>query len=204
MSDHDALLTLLPPITAALKRGPLVVKLLIACNVVCFPSLDDAAVYGTHRRHYTPRRWLTAVFAHGDLLHLAHNMAALAVVGPAVHRALRLSSARFLILYAVSAFVSECASLGWRVFTRSDSYSVGASGAISGLLSALGMLRPHEAEHLLGTNRSIHPLAQIMLNVVVDLATSLQTGRNLDIAGHAGGALAGYVVAWAHTRRWAW
>jgi membrane associated rhomboid family serine protease len=204
MSDHDALIALLPPITAALKRGPLVVKLLIACNLVCFPSLDDPTVCGTHRRHYAPRRWLTAVFAHGDVLHLAHNMAAMALVGPAVYRALRLSSSRFLFLYAVSALVSECASLGWRMHTRSNSYSVGASGAISGLLMALGVLRPREAEHLLGTDRSIHPLLQILLNIVLDLASSLQTGRNLDIAGHAGGALAGYLVAWGHMRKRTW
>jgi membrane associated rhomboid family serine protease len=122
-------------------------------------------------------------------------MAALAIVGPSVYRALRERTDAFLTLYTSAALVAEAASLLFRTVVRSNSYSVGASGAISGLLAALSVLRPGEHQLISGSDVRVHPLVQILINICLDVATAVKTGRSLDVAGHAGGAGAGWLFA---------
>ena len=83
---------------------------------------------------------------------------------------------------------------------RDDSYSVGASGAISAMIAALSVLLPAAARHLLGARTDLHPLAQIAANCALDFAASMRSGRRVDIAGHAGGAVGGWLIASALTR----
>jgi membrane associated rhomboid family serine protease len=42
--------------------------------------------------------------------------------------------------------------------------------------------------------------SQIVLNCLVDFVSSIRSGRNIDIAGHAGGAIGGLCVAYALKR----
>ena len=54
------------------------------------------------------------------------------------------------MLYLLSGAMSELASLCFRRWTKSDDYSVGASGAISGVLAAIGQLHPRLARQMFG------------------------------------------------------
>src|SRR5204862_4637739 len=76
-------------------------------------------------------RLLTAAFLHAGLLHIAFNMGALYLFGPALERAL--GRGRFLALYLAAALGGSVASY---LFSSRAALSVGASGAIFGVYGA--------------------------------------------------------------------
>ncbi len=76
-------------------------------------------------------RLVTAMFLHSGLLHLALNMYALYLLGPPLERAL--GHGRFLTLYLVAGLGGSVASY---TFSPLLTISVGASGAIFGLMAA--------------------------------------------------------------------
>ena len=81
---------------------------------------------------------LTSMFLHGGFLHLAGNMLYLWIFGDNIED--KIGSARFLILYLASGMVAATAHL----IMNSDSAipSLGASGAVSGVLGAYILLYP--------------------------------------------------------------
>jgi rhomboid protease GluP len=82
-------------------------------------------------RELEPWRVLSAVFVHGSLIHIGMNMLSLVNLGRGLEPHFR--SARFLVLYLVSGAVGFYCTLWLR---GSHAFSVGASGAIFGLLGS--------------------------------------------------------------------
>jgi rhomboid protease GluP len=78
-----------------------------------------------------PWRVLSAVFVHGSLIHIGMNMLSLINLGRTLEPHFR--SARFLVLYLLSGALGFCGTLWWR---GGNAFSVGASGAVFGLLGA--------------------------------------------------------------------
>lgn len=141
---------------------PVVMNLLIA-NVVAYVAvmlLSKAFIYeyfslfpvGSPFFHW----WqpLTYMFLHGGFSHLFFNMYALWMFGRDLER--EMGSRRFLIYYLVCGVGAALVQLGMaqidlaRMVEYSPSYwdylctpTVGASGAIFGLLLAFGMLHPN-------------------------------------------------------------
>ena len=90
--------------------------------------LDQARVW------FEPWRLLTAMFLHGSPNHLFFNMFGLFIFGPILEE--RIGAKRFLYLYlGAGLFASLAAALLYPL-------SLGASGAIFGVLGALIMLLP--------------------------------------------------------------
>lgn len=85
-----------------------------------------------------PLRLVAAIFLHGGWLHLAGNMAFLAVFGDDVES--RLRPRRFLLLYLGSGLVASLAQIA--ASPRSPLPLLGASGAIAGVLGAFLVLFP--------------------------------------------------------------
>jgi membrane associated rhomboid family serine protease len=77
-----------------------------------------------------PLTWLTSMFLHGDLMHLLGNMVFLFIVGVAVESAL--GGFWFVLLYLATGIAGD--ALHMLVHPASTMPSVGASGAISGLM----------------------------------------------------------------------
>ncbi|MEC7364189.1 MAG: rhomboid family intramembrane serine protease, partial [Actinomycetota bacterium] len=77
-------------------------------------------------------RLLTSAFLHGSFLHIAFNMYVLFALGPTLERIL--GHVRFTALYLLSAVGGAVASY---FFSDITTVSVGASGAIFGLMGAL-------------------------------------------------------------------
>ncbi len=138
-------------------------------------------------------RWetlLTACFLHSGIVHLGFNMLALWLAGPEVERAV--GSARMAPMYLVAGAFGNLLGVEYNWITRSDVFSVGASGAISGVLSAALVVG-------LRTEGRRSPLAGEMalwlgFVLVFGLASSLRGGR-IDNAAHLGGAVAGALIA---------
>ena len=99
-------------------------------------SLRFGALLGPPVISHEPWRVLSAVFLHGSVMHIAMNMLSLVSLGRTLEPHFR--SARFALVYLLSGALGFCASVWWRGETA---FSVGASGAIFGLLgSFIGVL----------------------------------------------------------------
>lgn len=129
-------------------------------------------------------RLLTCAFLHGGFIHLAVNMYALNALGPLVEKVY--GRIKFLIIYFVSAFVASIFS-----FSFSSSISVGASGAIFGLLGAT-LIFAYKMRNKIGTKMVSNILSVIALNAFLGLALP-----NIDNFGHLGGLVGGTLISLA-------
>lgn len=127
-----------------------------------------------------PWRVLSAVFVHGNLIHLGINMLSLLNLGRTLEPHFR--SARFLILYLLSGALGFCTTV-W--IAGSHARSVGASGAIFGLLGAfIGAL-------IIRRNPGWQRVFFSNLMMAFALAYFVP---NIDNSAHAGGFVAGLVL----------
>ena len=130
-------------------------------------------------------RLITPVFLHASLLHIGVNMYSLWALGPAVERFF--GHGRFLAIYLLAGISGVLLSL-----VMSPNPSVGASGAIFGLLGALAtFLYLHRATF--GQFGAMQ-LRQLLFVALINLGLGLSPG--IDNWGHVGGMLAGAVLAW--------
>ncbi len=79
-------------------------------------------------------RFITAIFLHGSLIHLVYNLFALLFFGFIVEKLI--GSKKFLILFFASGVLANLIAVNFY-----DS-SLGASGAIYGILGCLAVIRP--------------------------------------------------------------
>jgi membrane associated rhomboid family serine protease len=129
-------------------------------------------------------RLLTSTLLHGSILHLLFNMYALYWLGPQLERTL--GHSRFAALYVLSALGGSVASY-W--FSDLQTVSVGASGAIFGLITAtivIGRQMRTDVSQL---------VVLLGINVVSGFA---QPG--IDWRAHFGGAVTGAAVAFLFTK----
>lgn len=129
-------------------------------------------------------RLFTSTLLHGSILHLLFNMYALYWLGPQLERSL--GHIRFAALYVMSALGGSVASY-W--FSDVRTVSVGASGAIFGLITAtivIGREMRADVSQL---------IVLLGINVVIGF---LQPG--IDWRAHFGGAVTGAAVAFVYTK----
>jgi membrane associated rhomboid family serine protease len=129
-------------------------------------------------------RLLTSVFLHGSLLHLAFNMYVLFVLGPPLERLL--GHARFLMLFLIAGLGGAVASF---TFSSINTVSVGASGAIFGLMGALVVAGRHLRADI------TQVLVLIGINVVIGFIAP-----GVDWRAHLGGLLTGAAVAFVFSK----
>lgn len=79
-------------------------------------------------------RFLTSILLHGDLGHLIYNLFALALFGSMLEKFV--GSRRFLVIFFVSGIFANLISVNFY------EASLGASGAIYGILGALVVIKP--------------------------------------------------------------
>lgn len=79
-------------------------------------------------------RFFTAMFLHGDIAHLLYNMLALFFFGMILEKLI--GSKKFLLVYFSSGIIANLISINFY------SSSLGASGAIFGIIGALIIIRP--------------------------------------------------------------
>ena len=121
-------------------------------------------------------RLLTAGFLHAGLFHLATNMLSLWILGSMLEPAF--GRWRFGLIYLVSLL---CGSFG-ALLMSPDSVTVGASGAIFGLLGAAAVLARNRGFSLMESGLGIW----IGLNLLITF-----TVPNISIGGHVGGLVGG-------------
>jgi rhomboid protease GluP len=139
-------------------------------------------------------RWetlVTACFIHNGVLHLALNMLVFWMSAPLVERTV--GSARTALMYMVAGVVGNLLGVAHGWLARTSPWTVGASGAIAGVLAAAFVLGWRE-EGWRG------PLTQatarwLLFFMVLGVLSSRLGGRLVDNAAHLGGAIAGALLA---------
>jgi len=129
-------------------------------------------------------RLFTCMFVHADILHILFNMIALYSIGPVVER--YYGKSKFLLIYLVSGLLGSIFS---GVFMTADSISIGASGAIFGLLGSICYFTYYYRATLQGILRgSIMPV--IIINLVIGFLSS-----SIDLSAHIGGLIGGILIS---------
>jgi membrane associated rhomboid family serine protease len=210
------------PLRALLLRNstPVITLFIIAVNVLCFLFelshpiyLRDQFIarYALIPDQFRPTALVTSMFLHGGWLHLIGNMWFLWVFGSHIEDAM--GSAKFLIFYLISgiasALVQTFVNLGSPIPT------IGASGAIAGVMGAFLILYPRvrivTLVFIIVFITTIELPAAIMLiywfalQVLSGLGSLASISRAQGIAwfAHVGGFLAGILMvrAFAGNRR---
>lgn len=139
-------------------------------------------------------RLVSSIFLHNGILHLLCNMYALYVLGPQLESFF--GKVKFLIIYLLSGVAGNLLSL---LFMADNVVSVGASGAIFGLMGALLYFGYHYRVYL-GTVIKSQIIPILVINLIIGFLIS---GINnfAHIGGLVGGVLISMVVGIKHNTK---
>ncbi|MDT0109250.1 rhomboid family intramembrane serine protease [Listeria booriae] len=182
----------------ARKEKPYVTYVLLAIQIAVFLIMTFTG--GTSNNTYNLVRWgakfnpliyagewwrfITPMFIHIGLLHLLMNSVVLYIIGPMAEKLY--GKWRYALIYFISGITGVVASFVFNV-----NVSAGASTAIFGIFGALlylVVLKPHIYARSLG----ISIAGLVVVNLVVDLFS-----QGIDLAGHIGGLVGGFLIAGA-------
>lgn len=174
----------------------IIISICVAMFVLCFfvgngPSDVKTLVFmGANSSYYTKAgeyyRLLTCIFLHAGFAHIICNMYSLIVIGPQVESFY--GKLKYLFIFLVSGICGSILSL---VFSSSNIVSVGASGAIFGLLGAIIYFGYHYRVYL-GNVLKSQIIPVIILNLVIGFMIS-----GIDNFAHVGGLIGGLFAAMA-------
>ncbi|MBW2702544.1 MAG: rhomboid family intramembrane serine protease [Deltaproteobacteria bacterium] len=133
-------------------------------------------------------RLFASIFLHGNLQHIFFNGMALVVLGSFVERLL--GARRFLVLFAFSGLAGSIASA-----MLGEGFSVGASGAILGLLGASAVFTFRPVPGLLPEVVLVQLKRNMLINMVLVGVVSLLP--RVDLFAHMGGVAAGALLVWS-------
>ncbi len=141
-----------------------------------------------------------AMFMHGDLLHIGGNMLYLWIFGDNVED--RMGHVKFIIFYLLCGLLASGAHIFFSPNSRIP--SLGASGAIAGVLGAYLVLFPHQRVRVLVPLGIFSSLTELPALIVIGLWGLLQfisgfgsigvEGGGVAYMAHVGGFVAGLLL----------
>lgn len=177
------------------KKKPFITYGLIALNIFLYiipivlgsynNLIDRFCLYGPYVRDYQEYyRLIAGGFLHGDIFHLLFNCYALYVIGSQLEGFM--GKGKYIIIYLFSLLMGSLMSM-----TFSDYASIGASGAIFGLMGSLLYFGYHYRIYLGNTLKSqIIPL--ILINLLYGAVVS-----GIDNFAYIGGLIGGCLITMA-------
>lgn len=173
------------------RKKPVVTTILVVVNILIYvlsilfgqykEIVNSFCVYGPLIRLGEYYRLITGIFLHGNLIHLLFNCYALWIIGSQIESFM--GKWKYLIIYLFSGLMGSLFSI-----TFSNYASIGASGAIFGLLGSMLYFGYHYRVYLGNVIRSqIIPL--IILNLLFGFMLS-----GVDNFAHIGGLLGGVLI----------
>ena len=152
--------------------------------------LEHGALYAPAIREGEWYRLLTHIFLHGDILHLGNNMLILFCLGNALEH--YLGKISYVGIYFFSGIL---AGLGSVVYNTDNTVSVGASGAVFGIIGAMLWLVLRNKGKLKGFTGP-----RMLLFVFMSVYAGF-IDRGIDNAAHIAGLIAGFLLAMVIYRR---
>ncbi|MDD3241772.1 MAG: rhomboid family intramembrane serine protease [Bacilli bacterium] len=175
-------------------KKPIITYTLIGLNVFIYlfsiifldynSILDKYCLFGDLVRSGDYYRLVTSMFLHGDIFHLAFNCYALYVIG--IQLESYLGKIKYLLIYLLSGIFGSFLSI-----TLSSNPSIGASGAVFGLMGSLLYFGYHYRVYL-GTVMRSQIIPLILINLLYGF---MVTG--IDNFAHIGGLVGGFIVTTA-------
>ena len=177
------------------KKIPIITYGLIITNILIYvlsilfgnynEILNRFCLYGPNIREYGEYyRLITSGFLHGNILHLTLNCYALYIIGSQVES--YMGKTKFIIIYLFSLLMGSLMSI-----TLSSYPSIGASGAIFGLMGSLLCFGYYYRIYLGNVLKS-----QIILLILANLLFGL-LASNIDNFAHIGGLIGGCLITMA-------
>ncbi len=154
------------------------------------PILVDTAHKTAISAPFMPWQLVTYLFMHGGFLHLFLNMFALWMFGMELENIW--GSKKFLMYYLMCGVGAGLSNLFLSpVFTSVEAPTIGASGAIYGVLVAFGMMFPNRPIYIY----FLFPIKAKYFVTIYMLIEILSVGSNSGIAhlAHLGGGLVGFL-----------
>ena len=194
------------PMNVSLGPGPMTqaVQIIVIANIAMFiatmaagPLLIDWLGLSPQDVFSKGRVWqlATYLFLHADVFHILFNMLAVWMFGVDLER--RWGTRAFVNYYAVTGIgAAICTLLVSLLPFGGDTYlatTIGASGAVYGLLMAWAIVFPHRTILFLG----VFPLSARVFALImgaISFSQALNQGGGTTVAhvAHLGGMLAGY------------
>lgn len=173
-------------------KKPIITYSLVIINILMYiipilfgtynALLDKYSIYGPAVRAGQYYRLITGTFIHANIFHLFFNCYALAILGSQLESFL--GKPKYLIVYLFSALIGSLFSVTF----AGNYYSIGASGAILGLMGSLVYFGYHYRVYLGNVVKSqIIPL--ILMNLGIGFLVP-----GIDNSAHIGGLLGGALI----------
>jgi membrane associated rhomboid family serine protease len=187
-----------PPVTRALLIANVAVFLLqmtfggpLLANFALWP-LGGSASPALMAPGFQPWQLVTYAFLHGNIAHILVNMWGLYLFGSEVERLL---GRRYLPYYFGSAIAAALAQLVVSAWSGTYYPTVGASGAVFGLLYAYGRYFPHRVIMLLIPPVALPARVFVFVFAAIELFLGV-TGTQAGVAhfAHLGGMLGGFLL----------
>ena len=131
-------------------------------------------------------RIITAMFLHDGFYHLASNMLALFLLGRMMER--MMGSLRFILTYFIAGIGGNLVALYWDLINGDYFYTLGASGAILGLVGALLAVSVNKHDGIPGVNVKRALIACVLMLI--------PTSSNVSMTAHLGGFVFGFAAAY--------
>ena len=186
---------------------PTVIKNVLIINVIVFVAcwlgeeqlhsnfmLRNFALFHPLSDYFHWWQPLTYMFMHGGFWHIFVNMYTLVIFGVIVERLI--GTRKFLIFYLVCGLCAAAAHVGVASLTGSfDTPTVGASGAIYGVLVAYAMLFPDSRMMLIFPPVVLKAKWLVAIFLVIEIFSGVfGTMDGVAHFAHLGGALAGWLL----------
>lgn len=129
-------------------------------------------------------RLFTCMFLHGGIVHIACNMYSLFIIGPQIEKIYGKLS--YVVIYFCAGILASIVSC----VASPSTLSVGASGAIFGLIGALLAFACSERKRI--NKEYISGLIQVLIiNLLIGFSI-----KNIDNSAHIGGAISGFIIGY--------
>ena len=183
---------------SSFSQLPLVVKNLLIINILCFigqktfPGYLEyyLALYSFNDSIFNFHQLITYGFLHGNLQHLIFNMLPLFMFGRVLENTW--GSKRFLNYYLLTIIGAGIVQL----IVGGFSFTIGASGAVFGLLAGFGILFPNTQLFLLFPPIPIKAKYFVIGYCLIELflgGIAIQ-GDTIAHFAHLGGAIMGFLI----------
>lgn len=194
--------------TEVSKSSPYVTRLIIAvCTAVFIWSLTDfeniISSYGFVPAQFALTALITSMFLHGSFGHLLGNMWYLWIFGDNVED--KLGKANYTAFYILSG--AFAAFVHYLTNASSAVPTIGASGAISGVLGAYMVFFPKSKVHTMGPYYMTYTLPAsamigfwFILQLVMGAASLFGQESGIAFFAHVGGFVFGYAAAKLYTK----
>ena len=133
---------------------------------------------------------LTSIFLHGGLLHIAFNMFALYSLGIMVEH--QLGASNYLKLYLGAGLIGSLFVILFQGNTKVP--TIGASGAVTGILGALAVLNPNSMLMILFFPMRARTAA-VLIGAISFIFGFFAAESGISHLGHLGGLIGGVLLA---------